>query len=153
MAGTAPLKQPPVWHLTQPDHSEEEAVLRNLLGRRSKTSAVVAIEAGLPISALDRLQAALSISRAELADCLLIPVRTLSRRHILTFAESDRLFRISRLFHRTVEVMGEVGAARRWLLSSKVAFHGDTPLEHSRTEVGSRQVETLLGQIEHGVFA
>jgi putative toxin-antitoxin system antitoxin component (TIGR02293 family) len=40
-----------------------------------------------------------------------------------------------------------------WLKSPQKALGGKTPLEYSDTEPGAREVEDLLGRLEHGVFS
>lgn len=114
---------------------------------------IAAVERGLPIKAFDRLQETLGLSKKQLAEVVSIPVRTLLRRRRLLTHESDRVLRIGVLFQRCLEVMGDAEASRQWLQSPKRAFSGRTPLEMARTEIGAREVECLLGQLEHGVFA
>ena len=50
-------------------------------------------------------------------------------------------------------VMESVENGRRWLNSPQVGLGGATPLEYAETEVGAREVEDLLGRIEHGVYS
>jgi uncharacterized protein (DUF2384 family) len=38
-------------------------------------------------------------------------------------------------------------------MTAKKALENQTPLEYSRTELGAREVENLIGRLEHGVFA
>ena len=47
---------------------------------------------------------------------------------------------------------GDADAARRWLRAPQTALGGEPPLGLASTEVGSRQVEDLITQLEHGVF-
>ena len=42
---------------------------------------------------------------------------------------------------------------RRWLTSRQFGLGGAVPLEYAETEVGAREVEDLLGRIEHGVYS
>lgn len=130
-----------------------ETTLINLTGQSRQVDAVSVIERGLPKKAFERLRLALGVPQHEMAKMVMIPVRTLSRRDRLQVPESDRVFRIGLLFQRSLEVLGEADAARHWMQSPKKAFDGYTPLEMARTEIGARKVETLLGQLEHGVFA
>jgi uncharacterized protein (DUF2384 family) len=39
-----------------------------------------------------------------------------------------------------------------WLRSPNRALGGESPLALSKTEVGAREVENLIGRLEHGVF-
>ncbi len=67
--------------------------------------------------------------------------------------ESERLLRISRIFELSVGLFdGGVTDAVAWLCTPRRALAGSTPLAYSATELGARDVETLIGQLEHGVF-
>jgi putative toxin-antitoxin system antitoxin component (TIGR02293 family) len=97
------------------------------------------------------------ISVARIAAIIGIPERTLARRKTegrLTSAESERLLRISRVFENTVDLFeGDNTNALKWLTTPKKAFENQTPLACSRTELGAREVENLMGRLEHGVFS
>lgn len=97
------------------------------------------------------------LSREAVSELVGIPERTLSRRQSagrLRPDESDRLLRAARLFGAAVALFeGDVNAARRWLLAPQPGLGGEVPLELATTEAGAREVEALLGRIEHGVFA
>ena len=94
---------------------------------------------------------------AEIANVLEIPERTLARRKArgkLARDESERLLRLSTVFEKTVELFeGDVPAAVAWLKSSKAALGHQSPLDYTRSELGAREVEDLIGRLEHGVFA
>jgi len=115
------------------------------------------VERGFAFATLQNLQSRSGIAIAEIAAILGIPERTLARRRAagkLTWDESDRLLRISMIFERAVELFeGDVAAATAWLTGGRSALHGQTPLAYSRTEVGAREVEHLIGRLEHGVFS
>jgi len=49
--------------------------------------------------------------------------------------------------------MESLEAGRRWLTSRQFGLGGAVPLEYAETEVGAREVEDLLGRIEHGVYS
>jgi putative toxin-antitoxin system antitoxin component (TIGR02293 family) len=97
------------------------------------------------------------ISVARIAAIIGIPERTLARRKTkgrLTADESERLFRISRVFENTVDLFeGDNTNALKWLTTPKKAFENQTPLAYSRTELGAREVENLIGRLEHGIFS
>jgi putative toxin-antitoxin system antitoxin component (TIGR02293 family) len=124
---------------------------------RDKLSLIERIEEGFPYRTLERLQDALAISGQEIADVVRIPIRTLARRKKegrLRPEESERVLRISRLVEQATEFHdGDLGHARSWLKSPKRALDRRTPLEMARTEVGAREVERLLGRLEHGVYS
>jgi putative toxin-antitoxin system antitoxin component (TIGR02293 family) len=100
--------------------------------------------------------ARLDTSAAELAGVTRIAVRTLTRRKAMGRFhpdESERIYRISSLFDHAEQVMGSAESARQWLKSPQRALGGRTPLAFSDTEPGAREVDDLLGRIEHGVFS
>lgn len=113
------------------------------------------VERGLSYRALERLQDSLSVSTARLAELLLIPARTLSRRRKsgrLEPDESDRLLRLSRVVADAIELFeGDVEAARRWLSSPLRALRSKSPLDLTKTDVGTQEVESLIGRLEHGI--
>ena len=82
------------------------------------------------------------------------PRRTLSRRRgRLRPDESDRLFRACRVFEMASALFeGDVSAARDWLQAAQPGLSGTIPLEIISTDVGAREVEDLIGRLEHGVF-
>jgi putative toxin-antitoxin system antitoxin component (TIGR02293 family) len=115
------------------------------------------IEAGLPFKTLKSLAALSGMPVTVIASTVGIPERTLARRKAGgRFApdESERLLRISTVFEQAVELFeGDVAGAVTWLTSPKRALGDRTPLAYSRTEVGAREVESLIGRLEHGVFS
>jgi putative toxin-antitoxin system antitoxin component (TIGR02293 family) len=114
------------------------------------------LKAGLPVQELDDLRRGLDLPMDKLAPKLGISKATLHRRKTagrLDAAESDRVVRFARLLGKAVMVMESVENGRRWLSSPQVGLGGATPLEYAETEVGAREVEDLLGRIEHGVYS
>jgi putative toxin-antitoxin system antitoxin component (TIGR02293 family) len=140
----------------------EEAAPRDylaLLGLRSRSVAELLkqVERGLSFQALLRFKAATALPWEDLSRLLGIPARTLSRRREagrLDAQESDRLLRAARLVQAAIELFeGDAGEARRWLGAPQRALGGETPLALARTETGAREVEALIGRLEHGVYA
>ena len=129
----------------------------SLLGLRSfdTASLLKRLEEGLSYAAFERLKRRLEVSSRELADAALITQRTLARRKkVGRFDpdESDRLVRIARVFSRAIELYGgNEDSARTWMMLPRRALGGPSPFEMARTEVGAREVEKLIHQIEHGV--
>lgn len=111
---------------------------------------------GLPLVEFHATREMLGVSEERLATLLGMSRATLHRRKKsgqLGRAESDRLVRYARLFSRASEALGGVAGARSWLVSPARAFHGECPLDFADTEIGAREVEALLGRLEHGVFS
>ena len=111
---------------------------------------------GLPMAEFEALQGLLDLPEDSLAPMLGISRATLHRRKKsgrLETPESERVVRFARLFGRAVELFESPEAAREWLKSPARGCGGETPLSYSDTEYGAREVEDLMGRIEHGVFS
>lgn len=144
-------------HLRQASAAEFSVRMQEPATVADQPAAVIArIRRGMPMAEFDALARWLAISDDQLAPLLGISRATLHRRRKtghLEPPESERIVRFARLLGRAVEVFGEESAAREWLKSPAVAFSGETPLSFADTEVGAREVEYLLGRLEHGVFS
>lgn len=128
------------------------------LGLRATTQAAVIdrVLRGFSVAAAERLQRRLDLSVDDLAAAMGSSTRTLARRRRdgrLTPEESDRLYRLARLFERAAEVFVGEDDARRWFRQPQWALGGSTPLEYAMTEPGAREVESLLDRIDYGVLA
>lgn len=115
------------------------------------------LEAGFPFDALRKFETNSGMDSAAVTAVLGIPERTLARRRAtgrLAPEESERLLRLSTVFEKAVELFdGDVRAAVQWLTTSKKALGGEIPLRYAKTEPGAREVENLIGRLEHGVFS
>ena len=120
------------------------------------TSQLIArIKKGLPLKTFEQLCRHLALPEKELCRVLNIPQSTLARRKKsghLSFEESERVFRIARLYDKAVDVFKDADMARKWLKEPSWALGDAAPLAYADTELGSKEVEELLGRIEHGVF-
>jgi putative toxin-antitoxin system antitoxin component (TIGR02293 family) len=129
-----------------------------LIGVNVKTTIdlVKHVEEGLAFTAVEALQREMDLTTKEMAKLLDIKFRTFLRRKQtgrLQPAESDRVLRTSRLFARAKDLFeGDQAAARGWLMNPQHALGGAVPLAIAKTEVGAREVEKLIGRLEHGVF-
>jgi len=113
-----------------------------------------ALRQGVPREAFERIRADLGVSADELAEIVGIPTRTLARRtDRFKPDESERLLRVGSVVQKAVDVLEDRQSARRWMTQPKRALGGLTPLRCCDTEIGAREVEGLLGRIEHGVFS
>jgi len=131
----------------------------SLLGLRSfdTASLLKRLDEGLSYAAFERLKRRLKVSSGELADAALITHRTLARRKKagrMQPDESDRLVRLARVFSRAIELYeGDSEGAQGWTMRPNRAFGGVSPFEMAKTDVGAREVENLIGRIEHGVIS
>ncbi len=112
---------------------------------------------GLSYQSLERVQRILDISSAQISKLVGISARTLARRREtgrLAPDESDRLLRMARVIgHAVILFEGDLDATRRWLTRSQVSLGGIPPIVFATTEVGTREVENLIGRIEQGISA
>jgi len=115
------------------------------------------ILAGLPIEEFDTLREMLGLSVEQMAAKIGISVATLSRRRAKRQAldrdHSDRLMRYARLYWQAVDYFeGDTATARAWLARPARGLGGRSPLEFAETGMGAREVEDLIGRLEHGVY-
>ena len=114
------------------------------------------IREGLPFASLEAVMERFGLKREEISTALDLPPRTLARRRQeqrLRPAESDRLFRLVRIAAQATEILGSEERASHWLHTGNRALGGQTPLELLDTDLGTLQVEEVLGSIEHGVYS
>jgi putative toxin-antitoxin system antitoxin component (TIGR02293 family) len=130
-----------------------------LLGIKSGNAVhlIRAIERGFSFDTLEKVRRETGLPLERLAISIGVSPRTLSRRkkeRRLTAAESDRLVSVSRLLTQAVELFeGDKERAFRWFVQANRGLGGLTPLEMAATETGTREVENLIGRLEHGVFS
>ena len=113
------------------------------------------IKEGIPLKNFEQLRKKLEVPEKELCRIVKIPLSTLARRKKsgqLSFAESERVYRIGRLYDKAMDIFKDPQMACKWFKEPAWALGDITPLEYSDTELGAREVEDLLGRIEHGVF-
>jgi putative toxin-antitoxin system antitoxin component (TIGR02293 family) len=114
------------------------------------------INAGFSVTLLDKFAKASALPLETVVEIIRIPSRTLSRRRAqgrLHPDESERLLRLSTVFEKTLALFeGDKNAAVNWLRTPQPALGGMHPLDLAKTEIGAREVEDLIGRLEHGVF-
>ena len=130
-----------------------------LLGIETLDAAALlkAIKKGFAYRTFERFRLNSSLPFQRVIELVGIPRRTLTRRkHEGRFLpdESDRLLRASRLFGTTLALFeGDRRAATAWLTTAQPALAGAVPIDLAKTDLGAREVETLIGRLEHGVFS
>ena len=114
------------------------------------------VNKGFSYGVLGKLVKTLSIPLKDVVEAARINPRTLPRRKAtgrFQPDESERLLRLARITGRALELFeGDLAGARRWLNEAQPGLNQQTPLAMSRTEIGAREVEYLIGRLEHGVF-
>ena len=111
-----------------------------------------AIREGFPPAVLKEFMRVSGLTLRELASALDLSPRSLQRRRggRLASYESDRLYRLARIVAIANEYLGDHERAMRWLKHPNRALGGLAPVAAIDTEVGARQVESILGRIAYG---
>ena len=112
--------------------------------------------AGLPVAAFDKFVSESGLEVTEVAEVIALPARTLARRRSvgnLSPDESDKLVRFTELYRHTLDFfVGRGSDANAWLRQKRPALGGYRPIDLARTADGTRQVETLILQLQHGII-
>lgn len=115
------------------------------------------VEEGLPVMEVVKFGKQAGFTNDELAKLINIPARTYARRVAgkarLTLSEGERAARLMRVFDRAKQLFATEENVRKWLHTELPALGWRTPIDFAQTEPGAREVENLLGRIEHGVFS
>ena len=123
---------------------------------RTSSDALKVVRAGLPYGVLEAIARDFRLELKDLVEVLDIPWSTLARRKKagrFRPDESDRVYRLARIAAMAADVLDGKERAARWLREPNRALGDQTPLGLLDTEVGGRQVEAILGRIEHGVWS
>lgn len=129
------------------------------IGVRAPNSLAVAeqVRQGLPVEAFAKALDFTDLPTEAVLKATSISERTLARRRRegrFDPLESERVVRLGRILDKVDELFeGDRRAARRWIREPHRALDDKTPLELMETEPGAREVEALIGRLEHGVFS
>ena len=119
---------------------------------------VKVLEAGLPARALTQFKRRAQLADTDLAELLRIGSRTLTRMkggkaRRLPADLSERLYALASIYAEAEQVFGDRSTALDWLGAPQFAFGGKAPRDLLASELGRRQVSSLLKRIEHGLVA
>jgi len=134
----------------------EEVESRGVLQEPEAAYVVERVRDGLDFAEFQELREMLGLTEEKMGSLLGMSRATLHRRKKsghLDRAESDRLVRYARLLNCAAGLFATQEKAAKWLGSRAFAFNGETPLDYADTEIGAREVEGLIGRLEHGVFS
>ena len=116
---------------------------------------VARVTHGLAFDTIEHLSTSIELPLTRIGELVNIPRTTMQRRRKeghLHPDESDRLVRMARIIDRALDLFAhDADAARRWLDTPRPALGGATPLDFARTDPGAREVEDLIGRLEHGI--
>jgi putative toxin-antitoxin system antitoxin component (TIGR02293 family) len=114
------------------------------------------IREGLPKRTIHSVLQNTTISLTQLSWILHISTKQLKRytdEDRLSSEQSNFLYEFSRLYVRTIDVLGDKGTADGWLHRPNTALNSKSPIEMLDTVEGFRMVEDLISQIEYGFFS
>lgn len=128
-----------------------------LYGRAKKAyKPIKDIRKGMPVSTIGHLSKRLHLEESYLLLIIGISDRTWQRRRKekkpFDSVESDRLYRLAKVYARANEVFEDEDVVLDWLKTKNRAL-GDVPLMLLDTEAGTDMVERVLTRIEHGVYS
>jgi putative toxin-antitoxin system antitoxin component (TIGR02293 family) len=113
------------------------------------------IKTGYPIATFEHLKDDLGVNLQKLAAITNISLATLHRRKVqsqrLTSTESERIFRLLRLYGTALEVLEDRNFVKTWLNTPQKVFENKTAIEYADTQPGAEEVERVLKRMEHGV--
>ena len=122
--------------------------------RASLSLTYLSVEAGVPAS-LTREFEAEGLTRDDIR--MVIADRTLERRlarnEPLKIEEADAFARLLRIVGHARRVFEDPIPANRWLRTPNPVLGDKVPIWMARTDLGGREVETILGRMEHGLFS
>jgi putative toxin-antitoxin system antitoxin component (TIGR02293 family) len=112
------------------------------------------VENGLPPDSLALLKQQ-GLTFTELSEIVISP-RTLKHRKArgenLSHEETDRLVRVARIVALAENVFGDHGKALLWLRTADDRIGNRTPLSMLQTDTGGRLIESMLWQVDEGVY-
>ncbi len=140
------------------EESSPETVPGHSMGLTAETlvDRIAALRGGVPFVAILEFQEKSQLSIYRIADVVDLSNRTMARRKKngrFSPTESERLFRLANIYERAVQKFdGDPAAAISWLDSPCRALGDVVPLDFAKSELGGREVENVIGRLEHGVL-
>ena len=125
---------------------------------KGDTSAVMQeMRRGTSSSIVPQVARRLGLSQDRLLDYLRLPKSTMkgrvSKGQALASVEQDRMYRVSRVLNRAIEVLEDEKSARSWVTRENRSLGGESPLSILDTEAGYELVLDTLSRIEYGVVS
>ncbi len=115
-----------------------------------------AVAQGFPRGVVPQVAAAATTPRSELGKrvaALVVSPATYKRSKRLSPAASERAERLARVTALARQALGSAEEARAWLGEPHPMLGGRAPILAAATDLGARQVERILLNIEHGLPA
>lgn len=139
---------------------DAERVAGILGGRRTLGTSIrsmqelrVTVERGLPVASLDHVARHVALNDRDAAEIKyrIVPKTTLARRTRLTLEESERLERLARITALAEDVWESDALAHEFLHSPQPQLGDARPIDLARSDLGAREVETLLMKLEYAL--
>ena len=115
------------------------------------------IRSGLPSEVIACVVKSSAISEDVICKSLRIAKRTAARRKAMASrlkpAESELIYRLSKVLVTAAEILGDRDRAREWLLTENLALYGNRPIDLLDTAIGFQDVMDVLYRIEYGVYS
>jgi len=122
---------------------------------RSEFDLAEIVENGLPTESLALLKQQ-GLSFTEISEIVISP-RTLKHRRArgehLSHEETDRMVRVARIVALADDIFGDHSKALLWLRIEDDRIGGRRPLSMLQTDAGGRLIESMLWQIDEGIYS
>lgn len=112
-----------------------------------------------PIKKIREINEKYALTLGDIAEVLDVERRTLTRwtkskesSELISEQKTDRLLVLESLLKLGIKVFGSGYEFNQWLHQPVFALDGNKPIDLIKTESGRRKVESVLHQIEHGIF-
>ncbi len=130
--------------------------IRSLIGSSPQSEFDLAeiVEKGIPTDSIAYLRHS-GLTFSEVSSIVISP-RTLKHRRArgekLSNEETERAVRVGRVLVQAEQVFGSHDKALLWLRTPDERLNNRTPLSMLPTEAGGRLVESMLWQIDDGIY-
>lgn len=111
---------------------------------------------GLPKLVIQQVCSMLKISMEKMSSLIHVSHRTLQRKadtDLLNTYSTEQVLEIAEVISRGIEVLGTIDAFTSWCHSEIRHLGYKKPIDFLDTTFGTQMILTILGQIEHGVYA
>jgi putative toxin-antitoxin system antitoxin component (TIGR02293 family) len=119
---------------------------------RTVVELAAAVARGFPGAVVSKLAANAAPDQVEArrrVAALVTSAASLKRRHRLSPAASERAERLARIVALAHQALGDADEAREWLNAPHTLLGSARPIEVAATDLGARQVERILHNIEY----
>lgn len=110
------------------------------------------IKKGLTIQFFNDICEDVELSKKRLMRVLRISESILAIRKkegVFSFSESERLFRIRRIYNKALEIFTDKDSAKTWLKDPCWLLNNVTPIDYLETEIGGKEIENIFQHIEN----